>query len=86
MLYDITHKQVKVNDIFLHVAQQGNGKKLVVLLHGWPEFWYTWRYQMPELAKEYTVIAPDLRGFNKSDKPKGIQNYKADIVVMDESE
>ena len=86
MLYDITHKQVKVNDIFLHVAQQGNGKKLVVLLHGWPEFWYTWRYQMPELAKEYTVIAPDLRGFNKSDKPKGIQNYKADIVASDIAE
>lgn len=86
MLYDITHKQVKVNDIFLHVAQQGNGKKLVVLLHGWPEFWYTWRYQMPELAKEYTVIAPDLRGFNKSDKPKGIQNYKADVVASDVAE
>ena len=82
----VTHKQVKVNDVFLHVAQQGNGTKLVVLLHGWPEFWYTWRYQIPALAKEYTVFAPDLRGFNKSDKPTGISHYKADVVASDIAE
>jgi pimeloyl-ACP methyl ester carboxylesterase len=86
MELNVTHKQIKVNDIFLHVAQQGNGKKLIVLLHGWPEFWYTWRYQIPVLAEKYTVVAPDLRGFNKSDKPIGIEHYKADVVASDIAE
>lgn len=86
MKLNVTHKQIKVNDIFLHVAQQGNGKKLVVLLHGWPDFWYTWRYQIPALAEKYTVLAPDLRGFNKSEKPTGIKNYTADIVASDIAE
>jgi pimeloyl-ACP methyl ester carboxylesterase len=86
MIHNITHKQIKVNDIFLHVAQQGKGEKLVVLLHGWPEFWYTWRYQIPVLAKDYTVVAPDMRGFNKSDKPKGIENYTANVVAADIAE
>lgn len=83
MSFELVHKQIKVNDIYLHVAQKGNGKKLVVLLHGWPEFWYTWRYQIEALSEYYTVMAPDLRGFNKSEKPIGIANYKADVVATD---
>ena len=79
----VQHQNITVNDIKLHVAKQGNGKKLVVLLHGWPEFWYTWRYQIPVLAEEYTVFAPDLRGFNLSDKPHGLKNYTTDIVASD---
>ncbi len=79
----IQHDFVEVNGIKLHVAKQGKGKKLVILLHGWPEFWYTWRLQIPVLAEEYTVWAPDMRGFNLSDKPKGIANYKADVVASD---
>lgn len=86
MHLNVTQKQVQVNGVNLHIAQAGKGKKLVILLHGWPEFWYTWRYQIPELAKKYTVIAPDLRGFNRSDKPKGIENYKADVVATDIAE
>lgn len=80
---NVKHEYIEVNGIKLHVAKQGNGKKLVVLLHGWPEFWYTWRYQIPELAKHFTVYAPDLRGFNLSDKPHGISNYKTDTVASD---
>ena len=80
---NVKHEDIEVNGIKLHVAKQGNGKKLVVLLHGWPEFWYTWRYQIPELAKHFTVYAPDLRGFNLSDKPHGISNYKTDTVASD---
>ncbi len=79
----IQHDFVEVNGIKLHIAKQGKGKKLVILLHGWPEFWYTWRLQIPVLAEEYTVWAPDMRGFNLSDKPKGIANYKADVVASD---
>ena len=66
----IKHEYVTVNGIKLHIAKAGKGKKLVILLHGWPEFWYTWRYQIPVLAEKFTVVAPDLRGFNLSDKPK----------------
>ncbi len=82
----VKHETVHVNGIKLHVAKQGSGKKLVILLHGWPEFWYTWRYQIPVLAEQFTVFAPDLRGFNLSDKPHGVQNYKTDIVATDIAE
>lgn len=79
----ISHQFIEVNGIKLHIAKQGNGEKLVILLHGWPEFWYTWRMQIPVLAEKFTVVAPDLRGFNLSDKPKGIKNYKIDVVASD---
>lgn len=83
---EVKHDFVTVNGIQLHVAKAGNGKKLIVLLHGWPEFWYTWRYQIPVLAEHYNVFTPDLRGFNDSDKPKGIANYKTDVVASDIAE
>src|SRR5262249_13367667 len=56
---------------------------LVVLLHGFPDFWYSWRDQMPELAKHFHVVALDLRGYNLSDKPEGVQNYAMDKLVGD---
>lgn len=59
---------------------------MVVLLHGWPEFWYTWRKQIDFLSKSFTVVAPDLRGFNLSDKPQGAANYTSDIVSKDIAE
>jgi len=58
------------NGIRMHYVIGGSGKQVIVLLHGFPEDWYAWRKIMPVLAKEYTVIAPDLRGFGLSDKPK----------------
>ena len=85
-IHSITHEYVTVNGIKLHIAKQGSGKKLVVLLHGWPEFWYTWRYQIPVLAEHFTVVAPDLRGFNLSDKPHGVEHYKTDVVASDIAE
>lgn len=85
-MLQVKHEYHEVNGIKLHIARQGNGKKLVILLHGWPEFWYTWRYQIPVLAEHYTVVAPDLRGFNLSDKPIGVENYKSDIVATDIAE
>ena len=63
-----THHIATVNGIQLHYVMGGTGEPLV-LLHGYPQSWYEWRYIMPALAKNYTVIAPDLRGFGDSSKP-----------------
>ena len=67
---DVTfsHHMATVNGIQMHYVMGGQGDP-VVLLHGWPETWYAWRHIMPELAKNYTVIAPDLRGLGDSSKP-----------------
>src|SRR5919197_6224526 len=63
-----SHNTVSVNDIKLHYVIGGHGDP-VVLLHGWPETWYAWHKVMPALAKNHTVIAPDLRGLGDSSKP-----------------
>jgi pimeloyl-ACP methyl ester carboxylesterase len=63
-----SHHTASVNGIQLHYVIGGQGDP-VVLLHGWPETWYAWRHVMPALAKNYTVIAPDLRGLGDSSKP-----------------
>src|SRR5262249_19691976 len=68
----------------IHYVTLGKGP-LLVLLHGFPDYWYTWRDQMPALARHFQVVAIDLRGFNKSDKPEGMENYKLDKVVEDVS-
>jgi pimeloyl-ACP methyl ester carboxylesterase len=63
-----SHHMTSVNGIQLHYVIGGHGDP-VVLLHGWPETWYSWHKVMPALAKNYTVIAPDLRGLGDSSKP-----------------
>src|SRR6188472_2108754 len=63
-----SHRTASVNGIQLHYVIGGHGDP-VVLLHGWPETWYEWHHVMPALAKNYTVIAPDLRGLGDSSKP-----------------
>lgn len=78
----LQHKFTDVNGIRLHYVEQGKGE-LVILLHGWPEFWYCWRKQIPELAKHFHVVAPDLRGFNESDKPANVSAYKIETVTKD---
>src|SRR5919108_1957646 len=76
----VEHHDIAANGIHLHVVQTGpEDGPLVLLLHGFPEFWYGWRHQIPYLAeKGYRVWAPDQRGYNLSDKPKGIKNYSLD--------
>jgi epoxide hydrolase 4 len=76
---------ITVNNIRLHYVEEGEGE-VVILLHGFPEFWYSWRKQIPVLGKNYRVIAPDMRGYNLSDKPKGIANYGIDILAKDIAE
>src|SRR6476620_4803450 len=63
-----SHRLVPVNGIQLHYVIGGHGPP-IVLLHGWPETWYQFRLVMPALAKNYTVIVPDLRGLGDSSKP-----------------
>lgn len=74
------HCYTRVNQIKLHYVTQGEGD-LVVLLHGFPEFWYSWRYQIPALARYFKVVVPDLRGVNESDKPTG--GYDLDTLSSD---
>ena len=62
------HRTAKVNGINTHYVTHGQGSP-VILLHGWPEFWYSWRRVIPVLADQFQVIAPDMRGFGYSDKP-----------------
>jgi epoxide hydrolase 4 len=66
----------------IHYVTSGKGP-LLILIHGFPDFWYTWRDQMPALAKHFQVVAIDQRGYNKSDQPKGVDNYKVDKLVAD---
>lgn len=73
---------IETNGIRLHYVSQGSGK-LVLLLHGFPEFWYSWRHQLPFLARKFRAVAPDLRGYNTSDKPDGVKSYYIDNLVLD---
>ncbi|MCH8025455.1 MAG: alpha/beta hydrolase [Chloroflexi bacterium] len=78
-----THRQAVVNGVRLHYVEQGDGP-LVVLLHGFPEFWYSWRHQIPALADAgFRVIAPDQRGYNTSEKPPGVRSYRIEALVDD---
>ncbi|HXZ04673.1 MAG TPA: alpha/beta hydrolase [Ktedonobacteraceae bacterium] len=75
------HRYIITNGIRMHYVSQGEGP-LIVLLHGFPEFWYSWRYQIPFLAGHgYTVIAPDLRGYNETDKPR--RGYEIPTLLRD---
>ena len=79
----ITHAYASVNGIRLHYAEAGSGDNLVVLLHGFPEFWYSWQKQLDALSGSFHVVAPDMRGYNLSDKPSRVEDYKIDKLVAD---
>jgi pimeloyl-ACP methyl ester carboxylesterase len=76
---------LQVNQVRLHVKIAGpEDGPPVILLHGFPEFWYGWRRQIPALASAgYRVVVPDQRGYNLSDKPKGIRSYTLDLLARD---
>ncbi|MFN8545656.1 MAG: alpha/beta hydrolase [Candidatus Binatia bacterium] len=80
------HRHIETNGIRLHCVVDGSGP-LVVLLHGFPECWYSWRHQLAALAPRFRVVAPDLRGYGDSDKPAGVAAYdlqelRADVLGL----
>jgi pimeloyl-ACP methyl ester carboxylesterase len=80
---DLTHGYADVDGVRLHYVEAGEGP-LVVLLHGFPEFWFGWRRQIPVLAAAgFHVVAPDMRGYNLSAKPKGWRLYDPDYLARD---
>ena len=72
----VTHRYVRANGARFHVVEAGRGP-LVLLLHGFPEFWYGWRAQIPALSERFRVVAPDLRGYNLSEKPTEGYDYRS---------
>jgi len=78
----VQHGYVESGGVSIHYVTMGEGP-LLLMLHGFPDFWYTWRNMMPSLAKHYRVVAIDLRGYNLSDKPAGVENYSMSKLVGD---
>ena len=81
-LNNIEEVFIETNRIKLHTIIVGSGEPLD-LLHGFPEFWYCWSKVIPLLKDDFKLIIPDMRGYNLSDKPKCIENYKVEILIED---
>ena len=78
------HGYAQLDGVRLHYAECGTSNdELVILLHGFPEFWYSWRHQLPVLGEHYHVVAPDMRGYNLSDKPPRVEDYRIEFLVAD---
>jgi pimeloyl-ACP methyl ester carboxylesterase len=78
----VEHGYADSNGVKIHYASLGKGP-LMVMIHGFPDFWYTWRNQMAELSSQYQTVAIDQRGYNLSGKPKGVDNYDMSLLVSD---
>ncbi len=76
------HEFVEANGIRIHCVTAGSGP-LVLLLHGFPQFWYAWRHQIPALASRFKVVAPDLRGYNETEKPPRVAGYRTGVLAAD---
>src|SRR3954464_7961486 len=73
----------EIGDVSLHYVEAGDGP-LIVLLHGFPEFWFGWRLQIAHLAAAgFRVVAPDTRGYNLSSKPEDFKDYGVDLLADD---
>ena len=73
---------VSEGGVKIHYATLGEGP-LVVMIHGFPDFWYSWRHQMAALSRQFQVVAIDQRGYNRSDKPAGVESYDMRLLVAD---
>jgi pimeloyl-ACP methyl ester carboxylesterase len=76
------HEYADVNNICLHYVTAGKGK-LIMFLHGFPEFWYEWKNQLAEFGRDYQAVAPDMRGYNLSSKPVEVEQYRMKYLVED---
>ena len=82
----VSHESIKTKGLRFEVITAGTGDKLALLLHGFPECAYSWRHQIPLLARMgYRVWAPSLRGYGKSDKPRGICEYTIDKLQLEQT-
>ena len=80
----VTHGYADSGGVKIHYASLGpSSASLIVMIHGFPDFWYSWRDQMEALSANYQVVAIDQRGYNLSDKPKGVENYDMRLLVGD---
>eukprot|EP00092_Neocalanus_flemingeri_P011589 GFUD01012490.1.p1 GENE.GFUD01012490.1~~GFUD01012490.1.p1 ORF type:complete len:340 (+),score=69.82 GFUD01012490.1:169-1188(+) len=78
------HKYMTVNGIKIHYVEAGDSNKpLLLFVHGFPEFWFSWRHQIKHFKKNYRVVAMDNRGYNESDKPAGIDAYIINNMLED---
>src|SRR5262249_51108427 len=82
---DWNHRHAQINDLDMHYVREGRGKPLI-LLHGWPEFWWGWHRNIPALATRFDVITPDLRGFGgtreTSLSPAGADIHAQDVLAL----
>jgi epoxide hydrolase 4 len=78
----VRHEFADVNGVRLHYVSSGSGK-LLLFLHGFPEFWYEWKRQLDEFGRDFHVVAPDLRGYNLSSKPAGVERYTLNLLLDD---
>jgi len=76
------HKYADVNNIRLHYVTVGKGK-LIMFLHGFPEFWHEWKNQLSEFGRGYQAVAPDMRGYNLSSKPIEVEQYRMKYLIED---
>ena len=80
---EVRHRTVETNGIRVHVAEQGEGP-LVLLCHGFPESWYSWRHQLEALAAAgFHAVAPDMRGYGQTERPEAIEQYTLLHLVGD---
>jgi pimeloyl-ACP methyl ester carboxylesterase len=78
------HERIRANGLDFHVAACGEGDRLALCLHGFPESWFSWRFQLPLLARlGFRAWAPDLRGYGASDRPTRMQDYAIDALMAD---
>ncbi|MCI0485869.1 MAG: alpha/beta hydrolase [Blastocatellia bacterium] len=76
------HDYKEVNGVRLHYATAGKGK-LIMFVHGFPEFWYEWKNQLAEFSRDHQAVAPDMRGYNLSSKPAEVEKYQVKYLVED---
>lgn len=80
---ELTAGFARVNGVRLHTMSAGGGSRLILFLHGFPDFWRCWRAQLAEFGRDHRAVAPDLRGFNLSDHPADPAQYRAKLLVED---
>jgi len=84
MLFDrVEHHSVDNDGVNIHYVTLGEGPRTLLFVHGAPDFWYLWNNQLNALCEDYKCVAMDTRGYNRSDKPEGVENYSMELLTSD---